>query len=103
MSGAWGDDGRDGLDDEPEDDCWHEEYEVDILTGFATCAMCGHKWMQTAEEIAREIEAERAYDEMCREWEKERRSFNYRFRTLIDRATSMLRRKSALTDDEIPF
>ena len=40
--------------DEPEDECDHEDYEVDILTGRATCNMCGHSWWQSPEEIEAE-------------------------------------------------
>ncbi len=57
------------LDDE--DNCAHEEYEADILTGRAVCVMCGHAWYQTLEEIAREHEHEIAYAKHCEEWDRE--------------------------------
>jgi hypothetical protein len=47
-------------DEGPE--CDHEDYDADILTGLATCGRCGHRWTQTAEEIAREREAEIAFE-----------------------------------------
>lgn len=27
-----------------EDECCHDEFELDILTGRASCAMCDHVW-----------------------------------------------------------
>lgn len=55
----------DADDDVPE--CDHMDYETDILTGFATCA-CGHRWMQTREEIERERQRQIEYDKMCRDY-----------------------------------
>lgn len=31
-------------DDGPEDECDHEEFELDILTGRASCGRCDHVW-----------------------------------------------------------
>lgn len=31
-------------DDYPPDECDHLDYELDILTGRATCEMCDHRW-----------------------------------------------------------
>jgi hypothetical protein len=56
----------DRWDDDPEC-CDHEDYDVDILVGIASCWHCGHRWEQTKEEIEREIKAQREYDEMCAE------------------------------------
>ena len=53
---------EDSEDDEPEDECDHEEYEADILTGVATCGMCGHRWHQTPQDIERENERRAAYE-----------------------------------------
>lgn len=61
-----------GQDDEYDDDldyfygeydldCWHENYDADILTGEAWCWRCQHKWIMTAEEITREIEHQAEY------------------------------------------
>lgn len=55
-------------DDGPE--CDHMDYDADILTGIATCT-CGHRWVQTAQEIERERQAQIAYDKQCEEWERE--------------------------------
>jgi hypothetical protein len=93
----------DDMDDEPEC-CEHEDYDVDILEGTARCWYCGHQWEQTKEEIEREIKAQREYDKMCEEWEKERRSIRYRLSALLMRVRSWLRPTPALLDDnEIPF
>lgn len=35
----------DGIGCDGEDECPHEEYEADILTGIAACDMCGHRWI----------------------------------------------------------
>ena len=42
--------------DDPEDECYHEDYEIDILTGIASCDGCGHRWMLTAKDFEREHE-----------------------------------------------
>jgi len=47
------------------DDCDHQDYEADILTGIAMCGRCGFRWMQSAKEIEREREAAMAYDKHC--------------------------------------
>lgn len=33
-----------------EPECHHEEYDVDILTGMATCTDCGYRWLMSPEE-----------------------------------------------------
>jgi len=70
----WDDDGYGPGDDY--DDCPHEDYEAD-WNGRAICFRCGHAWWQSPEEMAREIEHQRQYDEWCqreqrREWLAER-------------------------------
>lgn len=88
----------------PEDDCDHEDYEADILDGTAKCWRCGYRWTQTASEIEREIEAQRAWDEQCEAWEHERRSPLNRMRNLVMRVRVWWQRpRPRETDDEIPF
>jgi len=41
-------------DEYPEDGCIHEEYELDILIGLATCTRCDHRWYMTDEELKRD-------------------------------------------------
>lgn len=36
----------------PLDECEHEEFDHDILTGRATCARCGESWYLSYEEAA---------------------------------------------------
>lgn len=81
-------------------ECDHVDYEADILTGIATCA-CGHRWMQTAAEIAEERENQRAYEEMCTAWEREDRKLTNRLRKLVNRVRNAWRRSQPT--DEIPF
>lgn len=59
-----------------EDDCDHDDYEVDILTGRATCNRCGHRWFQTLEEMEREARRKDAYAE----WEAAQNAWSIRAR-----------------------
>ncbi len=91
----------DWWDDEPEDDCLHEEYEPDILTGIATCQQCGYRWMQTPEERERELDNQRAYDKLCLEWEAEQaRDFDP---AAYSRAMIGAHPQPPPADDEMPF
>lgn len=54
-------------DDEPYDDdlpdeCDHDDYEVDILSGRAECSRCPHTWYLTIDDVEREIDRIREYD-----------------------------------------
>lgn len=86
--------------DGEQEECDHIDYDADILNGMATCADCGHRWMQTTDEIAAESARERFYDEAMRR--EERRA---RFRAVGGWFRSFLprRRRAATLDDEIPF
>lgn len=57
----------DGL---PEDECDHMDYDVDILTGRATCERCGHRWYQTDEQRRSQERAQAAWDRYCAEQER---------------------------------
>lgn len=87
-------------DDRPEDECEHLDYEANVLTGEAICA-CGHRWLQTAAEIAEQRENQAAYDEMCAEWEREDRKPINRLRRFVGRVRNACRRP--IQTDEIPF
>ena len=63
---------RSPYDDEPEEECWHEDYEID-WQGDATCERCGHMWTATADQIASERLRNEAYDEHCRREERRER------------------------------
>jgi hypothetical protein len=42
---------QDEIDDQfPEDDCAHEDFEVNV-EGRATCLICNERWWPTAEEL----------------------------------------------------
>jgi hypothetical protein len=56
--------------DEPEDECIHEEYEADILTGIASCDMCGHRWTLTDRQIEAESERIAAYEKEEAYWNR---------------------------------
>jgi hypothetical protein len=61
----------DDYDDEPrEDDCDHEDYEADIVTGRAMCHRCGHQWWQTPEEVRRETEHQANYQRLEARWKR---------------------------------
>jgi hypothetical protein len=117
---AWNDDSwKDGYDawktrepdygdDEPEDDCYHEDYEADILTGRATCNRCGHAWWQTKEELEAEQRREAEYQIWVEEqhrrerWEWLARPWRwFWYRALLP--FSPRKAVSVLRDDEIPF
>lgn len=68
----WDDCDAGQFDDFDDDICDHDDYDADILTGVATCGMCGARWHQTAEEIAREREAQKHYDEFYADLNQER-------------------------------
>lgn len=102
------DEAFDGYYNDEPDECYHEDYESDILSGRATCNICGHSWWQSGEEIQSEIDRIRE----CDEWQRRERKREI-WRRLTDpvrwslyRLLSLIwQRKSlaALTDDEIPF
>jgi hypothetical protein len=101
-----------GEDYDEDPDCDHDDYEADILTGRATCNRCGHQWFQDEEEIAAEIERQRAYDEWTRTGEGRWvlfkawvRGLGYRLWPWRLRDFFWRRQPAAPTeiDDEIPF
>jgi hypothetical protein len=48
---------------DPEDDCFHENADIDILAGRALCLSCGHAWWMTKEEIEAEAKFQAEYFE----------------------------------------
>jgi hypothetical protein len=91
---------RSPYDDEPEEECFHEEYEADF-NGRATCCHCSHVWYLSDEEILAERRHQAAYDDMCRREERRERWRQVRawFRSFLPRR----RRQPPILDDEIPF
>lgn len=45
----------DGYEDYEEDDCDHENFDGDILTGRAMCYRCGHAWWMSSDEMKAEM------------------------------------------------
>lgn len=105
------DDWHDPDDYDPEADCEHEHYEIDVCTGRAECDYCSHSWYLTSEEIDAELDRQaRYYEDMERE--NRRQWWRDLFAPIIDPINSLrwkLRRmrwrwqRSPVIDDEIPF
>jgi len=86
-------------DDTLEDDCDHEDYENDILSGVAYCYRCGHRWVLSNEEVEREIERIAAYQRMEDHWNKWR--WWHDLKSAV--RSFFARRRRAPDDDDIPF
>lgn len=115
---AWDDDSwRDSYDawklaspdddyDDRENQCDHEDYDVDILTGRASCDHCLANWYVGEDEIVRQIEHQAAYDEQC-ERENRRQWWRDLFAPLSRTLHYLLRpfqqRPRPIIDDDIPF
>lgn len=119
----WHDDSwRDGYDAwklaSPDDDgaeadyCEHDEYDIDILEGRATCSSCGEHWDVSTDELEAELYRLAYYEadferEMRRQWWRDFFArITHPVRWPIYRLLQWLRfRKShaVLLDDEIPF
>jgi hypothetical protein len=90
---------RSPYDNEPEDECFHDDYEID-WQGLATCEQCGHMWTAAESQIIAQRLANEAYDEhCCREERRER--FERWFGWLAFRRR--WKRKPAPIDEELPF
>lgn len=96
----------------PEQDCEHEHYEIDVCTGRAECVECSKSWYLSGEEIDAELDRQANYQDECeREDRRQRRQEFWRKLTypirwplfrLLDRIWP---RKACrvLYDEEIPF
>lgn len=80
--------------------CDHEYYEVDIVTGRASCNDCLAHWYVSEEKIQRQIEHEVAYHKQM-----ERDNRRQWWRDLWQRIQSITsrRRRASVNDDDIPF
>ncbi len=96
----------DDYDEDPE--CDHENYEIDVCTGRASCDQCSHYWYLSSEDIDAECERQARYqDDMDREerrrWWRDRtypvRMFFFR---ILERVWPRKAHK-VLDDEEIPF
>ncbi len=93
--------------DEPEE-CDHEDYESDILTGRAYCDRCRSSWYLSNDEIEAEHRRIEEYDEWQRSQQRRERwdRITWPFRWLWYRALNRVAPRTAvqpLRDDEIPF
>lgn len=82
----------DDYDEDPRDDCGHEEFDVD-WNGRAHCTRCGDHWDATESEIAAERRAEIA-------WLREHSWWMRSWRWVKDRLTP---KPKLVIDDDIPF
>ncbi len=103
----------DNYDDyDPEIDCNHEHYEIDVCTGRAECDYCSKSWYLSIDEIDAELDRQANYhQEFEREERRQRRHKLWRKLTfpirwplfrLLERVCPR-KSLSILTDDEIPF
>lgn len=109
---AWNDDSwKDGYDawklaspdDEYDDPCDHEDYEIDTLEGRAHCDRCGESWYASEDDVLRVIDTESAYARYVEELE--RRQW---WQVLWDRIKAPFQklrrpRPMPVLDDDIPF
>ena len=95
-------DDTDFRDDDPDLECCdHDDSELDILTGRASCYRCGHRWRATADEIESRSAQEHAYAEWVAEQERPWNRFREWFSDVWSSLKRRVRRSPA--DDEIPF
>jgi hypothetical protein len=89
--------------------CDHEDYEADILTGEASCHRCGHRWVQTNEEIAAECRRQADYHEAMERAERRERwlwwwdALRHAAGRWRSRFKGWRQPKRAAIDDDIPF
>jgi len=101
-------DPHDRYSDDFEEDCDHEDYDFDILTGRAECHQCPHSWYLSRKEINQQIRLQRAYQEEMdrenrRQWWRDR---TYPVRMFFFRLLERVWPRKAINllhDDEIPF
>lgn len=88
-------------DDDRDDYCEHDDYDVDILEGRAHCNRCSESWYVSEDEVLRQIEHERAYNEHL---ERENRRQWWRDLWASIRSIIPHRKRIAnISDDDIPF
>ena len=78
---------EDGLEDE----CFHEDYEIDFLAGIASCSDCGARWFATNDEHQHRIDMQAAWDRECARLEAEG--------LVLSDGSEFVE----ISDDEIPF
>ena len=98
---------RSPYDDGQEDECDHDDYEID-MEGRAHCDACSATWWADRIEIDRQREQQAVYDTWYRQQERREcwRGLTYPVRMFVHRVLSRVwprKACSALSDDEIPF
>lgn len=88
-------------DDDYDDPCDHESYDINTIDGRATCERCGESWYATDDQILSAIDAEAAYAQY-QEGEERRQWWRDRWDTV--KAFFRWRKPNHLVpDDDIPF
>jgi hypothetical protein len=95
-------------DYDPERDCGHEHYEIDVCMGRAECEDCPKVWYLTDEQVMAELDRQANYwRDMAREKRRECwRKFTLLIRWPIFRMLECVwprKACSVLRDEEIPF
>lgn len=97
-------------DDEYDDPCDHEDYDIDIVSGRAECHWCGEGWYASNEEVLSAVDAQAAYAEY-EERENRRQWWGdlvYNIRHPLQALHWQFQklgwiRRPTVTDDDIPF
>jgi hypothetical protein len=87
--------------DEHDEPCDHENYDIDILDGRATCDRCGERWYASNEEVLQTIDHMAWYAEY-----EERENRKQWWRDIWHSIKSIIPRRKRLAhidDDDIPF
>lgn len=92
-------DDKDQWDEDDLEPCDHDDYDVDLLEGRATCGRCGESWAMSNASIDRYLAMLAEYDR----WDRQQRHPLTRLRQWIVDLWSRVRRPSVADDDEIPF
>lgn len=103
---------RSPYDDAPEEECFHEDFEIN-WEGRATCDRCGHAWWAAREDIKHCRAVSEEYDAFCRredrkqwwrdQWERAARPWRWFWYRTFGRLGMPRRAVRCLNDDEIPF
>lgn len=97
----------DPRDYEPEEECYHENFEID-MEGRAHCNFCSESWRASVREIEEQRAIEAEFNAWCRKQERREfwRKLTLPIRWPIFRLLELIwprRSLIVLTDDEIPF
>ena len=91
---------------DPEIDCEHEDYDIDVCTGRASCNCCSNHWYVSSEEIDRELHRQASYyEDMEREdhWQWWWDLWHHIRSALAWRPWGRTKPSARDTNDDIPF